>query len=170
LWISGFALAMLAPLVVCAQQPAPFRLGSPAFGMGTAIPKRFGYRAGNYSPPLVISSIPEGTKSLALIVDDPDSPSGNWTHWLLANIPPKTKAISEAQAPQEAIIGRNSFGNTKYDGPSPPGGTHRYYFHLFALDTTLSLKTGFNRKDLEAAMKNHIIAQAETMGTYSAAY
>lgn len=165
---SCLAILLLASFSVDAQQPKSFRIDSPSFEMATGIPREFSYRSGNNNPPFVISGIPQDAKSLAMIVEDPDSPSGLWTHWLLANIPSTIKGINKGQVPEDAVCGRNSFGNSKYDGPVPPRGTHRYYFRLFALDTTLSLKPGFTRGQLEAAMKGHIIAQAETMGTYSA--
>ncbi len=113
-------------------------------------------------PPLQISEVPATTKSLALIMDDPDAPMGTWDHWILWNITPDTKLIDK----QMGVAGKNSWGKTNYGGPCPPSGTHRYYFKLFALDILLDLPAGSNKKTLEKTMKGHIIAQAVLMGKY----
>ncbi len=148
--------------------PDALRITSSAFAEGKPIPDRHAYRRQNLSPPLEISGIPSGTKSLALIVDDPDAPVGTWVHWLLANISPSIHAIPEATTPPSATRGKNDFGTLNWGGPAPPSGTHRYFFRLHALDAPLPLKEGFSRKDLDAAMKGHVLASAETMGTYAA--
>ncbi|HJT45699.1 MAG TPA: YbhB/YbcL family Raf kinase inhibitor-like protein, partial [Chthoniobacterales bacterium] len=106
-------------------------------------------------------------KSLALIVDDPDAPGGLFTHWLVWNIDPKTSEIGEGSSPRGGVQGSNDFGETGYGGPQPPSGTHRYYFKIFALDAILDLKPGAKRHDLDAAMKNHVLAQGQLMGRYS---
>ncbi len=113
-------------------------------------------------PPLQISEVPATTKSLALIMDDPDAPMGTWDHWILWNITPDTKLIDK----QMGVAGKNSWGKTNYGGPCPPSGTHRYYFKLFALDILLDLPAGSNKTALEKAMKGHILAEATLMGKY----
>ena len=105
---------------------------------------------------------------LVLIVDDPDAPSGLWTHWLVWNLSADTRSIAEGKLPDEAREGENSFGHVRYDGPAPPSGTHRYFFRLYAIDMTLSLATGSSRSVLEATMNGHIVGIAQTFGTYSA--
>jgi len=100
-------------------------------------------------------------------VDDPDAPVGLFTHWLVWNIDPKTAEIAEGSAPSGAVEGRNDFGETGYGGPQPPSGTHRYYFRVYALDRTLDLKAGAKRRELDSAMKGHVIGQGELMGRYS---
>ncbi|MDD5261131.1 MAG: YbhB/YbcL family Raf kinase inhibitor-like protein [Methylacidiphilales bacterium] len=143
-------------------------LHSPAFGNGDPIPTRHGYRHENISPELAIENVPAAAKSLVLICTDPDAPSGVWTHWLLWNIPPDTQKIPDGKTPPGAVAGKNDFGNTRYDGPSPPSGTHRYYFQLFALDVVLELKSGEGRAALETAVKGHVISSATLMGTCKA--
>lgn len=149
------------------MNPAEFKITSPAFAQGAPIPDRHAYRKQNLSPPLEISGVPAGAKCLALVVDDPDAPVGTWVHWLLANVAQTIKSIPEGTTPPSAIRGKNDFGTLNWGGPAPPSGTHRYFFRLYALDIALSLKEGFARKDLDAAMKGHVLATAETMGTYA---
>ena len=132
------------------------------------MPKTSADKGENRSPQLLIGSIPLNAKSLVLIVDDPDAPSGLWTHWLLWNIPPDKVVLEEGEVPKGAVQGKNSFGRTRYDGPAPPGGTHRYFFHVYALYAKLSLAEGASRSELEAAMKDHVVGSAEFFGTYSA--
>ncbi|HPA17305.1 MAG TPA: YbhB/YbcL family Raf kinase inhibitor-like protein [Verrucomicrobiae bacterium] len=145
-----------------------FRITSTAFAQGAPIPDRHAYRKQNLSPPLEIAGLPANAKCLALIVDDPDAPVGTWVHWLLANIAPAIKSIPEGTTPPSAIRGKNDFGTLNWGGPAPPSGTHRYFFRIYALDAQLQLKEGFSRKDLDAAMKGHVLATAELMGTYAA--
>ncbi|MFP4111960.1 MAG: YbhB/YbcL family Raf kinase inhibitor-like protein [Candidatus Woesearchaeota archaeon] len=119
---------------------------------------------GNDKPPiLTISDIPESSESLALIVSDPDAPSGTFIHWVLWNIPSNSNKISEGD------VGQNSFGNKKYNGPCPPSGTHRYYFTVYALDSMLDLPGDTSKDDLEEAMTGHIIEEAKLMGKYTKA-
>ena len=143
-------------------------ISSPDFAGGQPMPKWSADKGENRSPQLLIGSIPLNAKSLVLIVDDPDALAGLWTHWLLWNIPPGKVVLDEGQVPREAVQGKNSFGRTRYDGPAPPSGTHRYYFHVYALDTKLSLVEGASRGELEGAMKGHVVGSAEFFGTYSA--
>jgi hypothetical protein len=115
---------------------------------------------------LEIGDVPPGAKSLALIVDDPDAPSGLFTHWIIWNISPQTNNIGEGSAPS-GVQGTNDFGKSGYGGPCPPSGTHRYYFKIFALDRDLDLTAGAKRAQLDAAMKGHIVAHGQLMGHYS---
>ena len=143
------------------------KVTSPAFFEGGKIPKKYTCDDSNVSLPLHIDGAPSATKSLALVVDDPDAPGRTWTHWLVWNIDPKTKDIRENSVPGNAIQGTTDFGNTKYGGPCPPSGVHRYFFHVYALDTTLSLPASANRKAIEKGIAGHIIANGSLMGTYS---
>ncbi|MFW6120451.1 MAG: YbhB/YbcL family Raf kinase inhibitor-like protein, partial [Petrotogales bacterium] len=133
------------------------KLSSPAFENEESIPNEYTCEGADVSPPLMFSEIPEDTKSLALIVDDPDAPMGTWVHWVIWNIPPDTISFSKGENitfPQ----GKNDFGKQKYGGPCPPSGTHRYFFKLYALDTMFDLEAGATKKQLEKAMSGHIIA------------
>ena len=127
------------------------------------IPARYTCQGEDISPALEIQSIPEGTKSLALIVDDPDAPAGTWVHWVVFNIAPAGR-IEESSSP--GLQGKTSFGNNAYGGPCPPSGTHRYYFKLYALDTALQLQEGVSKAALTQAMQGHILATAELVGLY----
>jgi Raf kinase inhibitor-like YbhB/YbcL family protein len=125
----------------------------------------------NISPPLSWTGVPENTQSLVLIVDDPDAPGGVWTHWILFNLPADTLNLAEdfgkSPAAHTAKQGRNDFKQIGYSGPCPPAGTkHRYYFKIFALDTTLNLPPDTTRKDIDAAMAKHVLSAGQLMGTY----
>ena len=142
------------------------KLSSSAFENEGAIPSEYTCDGADVSPSLTFSAIPENTKSLALIMDDPDAPMGTWVHWLVWNIPPNITGFPKGENityPQ----GKNDFGKLDYGGPCPPSGTHRYFCKLYALDTILELKEGANKKQLESAMSGHIIEEAQLMGTYS---
>ena len=147
-------------------------LSSPSFKNGGDIDKKFTCDGADVSPELVWSDAPAGTKTFALLVDDPDAPVGNWNHWTIWNVPASAQHLSEG-TPKEARLsdgsqqGLNDFHEPGYNGPCPPQGKrHRYYFKLFALDTKLELKPTAAKKELEAAIKGHILAQAEWMGRY----
>jgi Raf kinase inhibitor-like YbhB/YbcL family protein len=146
-------------------------ISSPAFANGGQMPPRFARTHENISPPLSISVLKSGlgdSRSYVLIVDDPDAPSGLFTHWLMWNIQAQPQTIAEGQVPAIAVQGKSSFGGVHYDGPAPPNGKHRYFFHLYGLDTTLSLPAGSDRAALEAAMKDHVVATApEFYGTFA---
>jgi Raf kinase inhibitor-like YbhB/YbcL family protein len=142
------------------------KITSSAFQQGGNIPSKFTCDGGDTSPPLQMQDIPAAAKSLVLIVDDPDAPSGLFTHWIGWNILPQTTSIAEGSAPK-AVPGTNDFGKSGYGGPCPPSGTHRYYFKIFALDKELDLPAGSKRAQLDAAMKGHVIAQGELMGRYA---
>jgi Raf kinase inhibitor-like YbhB/YbcL family protein len=143
------------------------KISSPAFQEGGTIPEKFSKNGQNVNPELRIEGVPAEAKSLALIVDDPDAPVGLFTHWLVWNIDPKTTQIAENSVPKGAIQGTNDFPGRGHDGPQPPSGTHRYYFKIFALDRMLDLKSGAKRREVDAAMRGHVIAQGEVMGRYS---
>jgi len=143
------------------------KLSSPAFADGQPMPDTHAYRKANRSPELVIEQVPASARSLALIVDDPDAPVGTWNHWLLWNIDPTTARIAEGETPRGAAVGKNDFGNTRYDGPAPPSGTHRYFFKLYALDAPLTVRAGAGRREMETAMRGRIVATATFMGTYA---
>jgi|GEM_PF-66625 len=144
-----------------------FSITSSAFAENGSIPPEYTADGRNVSPPLAISAVPDGTLSLALIMDDPDAPRGTWDHWIVWNIPPATAEISAGSVPAGAVQGANGWGRSDYGGPSPPSGTHRYFFKLYALDAALDLKPGANKAALERAMEGHIIAQATLVGLYS---
>ncbi len=143
------------------------KISTKTFSERRPIPERFTADGKNINPPLNISGVPGEAKSLALIVDDPDAPMGTWTHWLVWNIKPGTTVIKEDSVPSGAAIGTNDGGTAQYVGPSPPRGTHRYYFRLFALDQTLNLSAGATREALEDAMQDHILARSELLGRYA---
>ena len=145
-----------------------FELTSTAFAAGEPIPAKYTCDGADVSPPLQWSDPPQATQSFALIMDDPDAPVGTWDHWLLFNIPADSRSLPEQTSPPRGSVdGKNSWGRTGYGGPCPPRGTHRYFFKLYALDTTLDLPTGTNKTELLRAMEGHILAQAELMGSYA---
>ena len=156
-----------AVVVAFAAEGGKMKITSPAFQEGEAIPAKFSRKGQNVNPELRIEGAPAEAKSLALIVDDPDAPVGLFTHWLVWNIDPKTTEIAENSVPKSGVQGTNDFPGQRYDGAQPPSGTHRYYFKIFALDRTLDLKSGAKRKEVDAAMKGHVIGQGELMGKYS---
>ena len=141
------------------------RISSPAFAEGQPIPKKYTCDGANSSPPLKFDGIPASAKSLALVMDDPDAPGGTFDHWIVWNIPPNTTSVAEGAAPQ-GVGGRTGFGKDTYGGPCPPGGEHRYFFKLYALDTTLSLAPSSKKSELEKAMAKHVVEKAEMMGRY----
>ena len=148
-------------------------LTSPAFGNNEAIPRSHTCDAENRSPELRWSELPAGTLSLALILDDPDASFGVFTHWVLYNIRPTVTKLPAGQ-PKTPLLpgigtqGVNDFRRNGYDGPCPPPGRpHRYVFHLYALDLAPDLSVGFKAGQLQSAMRDHILAQAEWMGKYS---
>jgi len=149
-----------------------FQIESDVFEPGGPIPSKFSCDGQDVSPPLSWSGVPEGTSSLALVMEDPDAPAGIWVHWVLYNIPANLKGLSEGvPAEQElangTLSGLNSWRRRGYGGPCPPAGTHRYYFRLYALDGSLGLQAGATKERLSEAMQGHILGQTEIMGTYS---
>ena len=140
------------------------KIESTAFENNGKIPKQYTCEGEDVSPPLVIKDIPKTAKSLVLIVDDPDAPTGTFDHWLAWNIPVKETLPQNYTAPKE---GRNHFGDTHYRGPCPPRGKpHRYFFKVFALDKKLDLEEGSTKFELETAMKDHVVGKAFIIGTY----
>ena len=165
--IAGGAVAILLSAIASfAAGGATMKITSSAFHEGANIPSKFTCDGSDTSPPLQIAGVPSGAKSLVLIVDDPDAPSGLFTHWLVWNIPSQTGSIAEGSAPQ-GVQGANDFGKSGYRGPCPPPGTHRYSFKIFALDRELELRSGAKRSQVDAAMKGHVIAQGELVGLYA---
>ena len=151
------------------------KLTSSAFAVGETIPTRYTCAGEDISPPLSWTGVPTGTRSLVLIVDDPDAPDPRapkmtWVHWLLYNLPPETTGLTEhmtsAQLPPGTREGRNDWQRTGYGGPCPPIGRHRYFFKLYALDTVLDDLHTPDKAQLEVAMQGHILDQAILMGTY----
>ncbi len=149
------------------------QLLSPVFQHEQPIPSKYTCDGNNINPPLRFSDVPQGARSLVLIIDDPDVPTsiradGNWDHWLVWNIPNETEEIAENSVPQGAVVGKNTSGHNAYGGPCPPDREHRYFFKLFALDTVLDLpEDATTKSNLLMAMGNHILAQAELMGTFN---
>ncbi len=144
-------------------QMKTMHLSSPAFKNQNTIPAQYTCDGKNVNPALEIPDVPKGAKCLALIVDDPDAPVGTWVHWVVWNIP-ITARIEENSIP--GVQGVNDFQQHKYGGPCPPSGTHRYFFKIYALDTFLELPESTSKTQLEHAMKKHILAQGELIGTY----
>lgn len=144
---------------------------SSAFIESELIPSEYTCDGVNISPQLSWLGVPENTKSFALINDDPDAPSGDWVHWVIINIPGSVKELPE-NIPGDRILdngtkqGINDFGEIGYGGPCPPGGTHRYYFKLYALDVYLDKDAGLTKKELLNAMEGHILAESQLMGRY----
>ena len=161
----AFAIA-LAAIASFAAGGAKMKITSSAFQEGGNIPSKFSRDGENVNPPLRIEGTPANARSLVLIVDDPDAPSGLFTHLMVWNISPQTSTIGEGSTPK-GVQGTNDFGKSGYGGPCPPSGTHRYYFKIFALDRELDLPFGAKRSQIEAAMKGHVVAQGELMGRYS---
>jgi Raf kinase inhibitor-like YbhB/YbcL family protein len=164
----GEAIPAPAPGAVESQMT----ISSPAFQEGGAIPDKYSCNGQNVSPELVWSGVPEGTKSLAVILDDRDAPRGTFNHWVIYNIPAGKSGLAEAVSGTSELAdgtrqGKNSWGKIGYGGPCPPAGSsHRYYFIIYALDTTLDLAAGATKEKVLAAMDGHVMAQAEAMGTY----
>jgi len=146
-------------------------LTSPAFTDGSDIPTKYTCDGEGVSPPLEWSNLPGGTKSIALIVDDPDAPGRTFVHWVLYAISPDARGLPENVpdvdiTPEGARHGKSGFGRIGYGGPCPPSGSHRYFFKLYALDSELGLEVGADKSDLLQAMEGHILAQGQLMGRY----
>jgi Raf kinase inhibitor-like YbhB/YbcL family protein len=145
---------------------AEFVLQSSVFEHGEPIPRRYTCEGEDLSPPLAWSDVPEGTRSLALVVDDPDAPARTFTHWLGWGLDPGTRGLGEGEA--APVEGRNDFGTSGYRGPCPPPGhgRHRYFFRLYALDFDPDLRPGAGKGELERALEGHTLAVAELICTY----
>ncbi len=145
---------------------------SPAFEWMKAIPSKYTCDGADVSPPLAWQGVPEGARSIVLICDDPDAPAGTWVHWVCYDIPPTVDSLAENQPKADTLAcggkqGMTDFRRVGYGGPCPPGGTHRYFFKVYALDTMLNLPAGNTQTDIEKAMKGHVKAQGELVGVYS---
>jgi len=138
-------------------------ISSPVFKNNGFIPPKYTCDGNDVNPPLNIEGVPKETQSLALIVDDPDAPMGTWDHWVVWNIPPAEKIMENSVPGTEGL---NDFRRRSYGGPCPPSGTHRYFFKVYALDTRLDLSPSSRKKDVERAMKGHVIAEGELVGLY----
>lgn len=149
-----------------------FALSSTAFQNGEPIPSRYTGDGPDASPPLAWSDVPEGTKAFTLICDDPDAPGGTWVHWVLYDIPAETASLEEGVARKDVVLGsgrqgRTDFKRNQYNGPAPPPGKpHRYFFKLYALDQATGLAPGQRKEAVLAAIKGHVLGEAELMGTY----
>jgi Raf kinase inhibitor-like YbhB/YbcL family protein len=180
--ISRFAGAIALVLTGCAsgrhsnddaiQAPETMTLTSSAFSPGGMIPTQHTCNGNNGSPPLSWDAPPQGTRSLVLIVDDPDAPGRTFVHWVLYDVPSDIRQLPEGVPTQPILLqggvqGKNDFGKYGYGGPCPPGGTHQYRFKLYALDTLLDLPPGVREADVIEAMKGHVLAKAELIGRYS---
>ncbi|UCF95675.1 MAG: YbhB/YbcL family Raf kinase inhibitor-like protein [Desulfobacterales bacterium] len=147
------------------------QITSSALTEGRMIPKRYTCDGEDVSPDLACTGVPGGTQSLALICDDPDAPVGTWVHWVLFNIPADVTELPGAVPPEKTLKngarhGINDFRRLGYGGPCPPGGTHRYFFKLYALDTSINLESGTTKAQLLEAMEGHILAEGQLMGKY----
>ncbi len=147
------------------------KITSSAFEDGGLIPAKYTCDGADVSPPLQWDAVPEGTKSVALICDDPDAPMGTWVHWVLFNLPSDAKELAEnipneETLPNGANQGVNDFGRVGYGGPCPPGGTHRYFFKIYALDTEVGLQAGADKRRLLKTMEGHILGQGQLIGKY----
>ncbi len=177
------ALAILLAVLAVAAAPGgqkgadamSLQISSPSFSNQGAMPSQFTCEGPDRSPPLQFSGAPQGTKSLALIVDDPDAPDPaapkmTWVHWLVYDLPPNTAGLAEGVAekdlPKGTREGTSNYGKTSWGGPCPPTGRHRYFFKLYALDTELPDLGKPDKAKLEKAMQGHILAKAEMVGTY----
>jgi len=148
------------------KQMGELKLTSPVFENNGKIPGKYTCQGDDINPRLDISGVPSDAKSLVLIMDDPDAPAGVWDHWILFNMPVVSK-IEENSVPSGAVQGKNSWGKNEYGGPCPPSGEHRYVFKLYALDITLDLDFSADKKDVEKAIEEHILAQTKLVGLYS---
>ena len=167
--VTSAAFAASATVVT---QPTSMVLTSAAFQDGGRIPSKYTCDGDGISPPLAWNGVPRGTKSIALILDDPDAPKGVFTHWVIFNIPATDNSLHEnvqtsGNLPNGATQGSNSGGRIGYTSPCPPSGTHHYVFHLYALDVQLNLQAGATEQDLLTAITGHVLAEAKLTGLYS---
>ena len=188
-FVSTFALLVLCSCHPAAKQASPesgrtqnnnmligkdnmaLTISSTAFSNGGMIPSQYTCDGANISPPLQWSGLPAGTKTVALIVDDPDAPAKTWVHWVIYDLPANTTQLPENIKPQEKLAGgakqgTNDFKKIGYGGPCPPSGTHRYFFKLYAVDIETSLNPGATKDELLKTMESHVLAQGELIGKY----
>lgn len=147
------------------------KITSSAFEDGGLIPAKYTCDGADVSPPLQWDAVPEGTKSIALICDDPDAPMGTWVHWVIFGLPADIRELAEDVPPDKTLPngarqGTSDFGRIGYGGPCPPSGTHRYFFKIYALDRELDLPAGARKRDLLKAVEGHILGQGELVGKY----
>ncbi|MCD6270209.1 YbhB/YbcL family Raf kinase inhibitor-like protein [bacterium] len=142
------------------------KIKSSSFENNQMIPSRYTCDGENISPDILIEQVPKESKSLVLIVDDPDAPMGTWVHWTLWNISPDIKEIAAGHVPEGSVQGMTSFGKPGYGGPCPPFGTHRYFFKIYAIDTILELGSNAGKAELEKAISGHILDKAQIVGLY----
>ena len=145
---------------------ANMKITSSAFQHNQSIPLKYTCDGEDINPPLEVSELPVGAQSLVLIIDDPDVPSGTFTHWVVFNIDPNTSSIAENSVPTGALEGKNSFGGSSYGGPCPPSGVHNYHFKIYALDSKLELATGVDINELLEMMTDHVLDWTELIGLY----
>ena len=146
------------------------KLTSPAFNDGSIIPKKYGYKYENINPPIKIENIPENTKSLVLIMDDPDAllaVGKVWIHWTLWNISPNISEIKENSIPVNSVQGLTDFGEIGYGGPAPPDKEHTYIFRLYAIDSIIELDEGSSKNKIDEEIKNHVISETILTGKFS---
>ena len=160
-----------APAATPKEDRAAIKLTSTAFKEGQPIPRTYTCDGVNISPPLEWSGVPKTAKTVAIICDDPDAPTGTWVHWVLYNLPADNIGIVESMPATEKLAaggfqGKNDSEKIGYDGPCPPSGTHRYFFKIYALDSEPPLKAGATKAETMKAMEGHIILQGQLMGTY----
>lgn len=165
--LSIAAVAFVATSALCDPGQGKLEISSSAFAAGGDIPAQFSCKGDNMNPPLEIHGVPSSAKSLVLILDDPDAPGGLFTHWIVWNIDPSTFGIAPKSVPGGGVEGTNDFGRKGYGGPCPPSGTHRYVFHVFALDQKLDLRAGVKRAALDKAIAGHIVSRGELTGRFS---
>ena len=168
----GGEKAVATPTVETGGRQVTMALTSSAFAAGESIPAKYTCDGDNVSPPLQWEQPPAGTQSLALIMDDPDAPSGTFVHWVYYDLSPASSGLPEGVSNDEkpsqgGTNGKNGVGRLGYTGPCPPSGMHRYFFRLIALDATLDAAAGLTDDQLLQAMQGHVLTQAELMGVYS---
>jgi Raf kinase inhibitor-like YbhB/YbcL family protein len=163
------ASIFLMTTVITTYGQGQLNVTSSVFTQGGAIPANYTCAGKNVSPPLTWSNAPKGTKSFAIIMDDPDAPMGVWVHWVLYNLPASVTQLKEDFKIEEikAVGGKNDYGSATYRGPCPPGGQHRYVFKLYALDKILEVVPGMTKRTLEEVMRGHILAEGKLIGTFS---
>jgi Raf kinase inhibitor-like YbhB/YbcL family protein len=170
------SVIILLTFNVCPQQNEretrmEIKIESRAFKQGELIPSIYSCEGQNISPQLSWKCSVEGVKTFVIIIEDPDAPSGSFTHWVVYNIPAKMNSLMEnitptKNIPDEILMGTNDFGRIGYGGPCPPSGTHRYFFRIYGLDTAVHLDSGATKKEVMIKMQGHIKARGELMGKY----
>jgi Raf kinase inhibitor-like YbhB/YbcL family protein len=165
--VSLFNRSAVIPITIMSSpHSTSMKLESPAFAAGGVIPVKYTCNGNGVSPPLDISGVPAGAKSLVITMEDPDASVGIWDHWVAFNIDPKTSIIVEGAASTTGVLGSNTSGTAAYESPCPPSGIHRYVFTLYALSITLSLPEGSSKNVVTAAMNGNVLAMAELVGRY----